>query len=118
MSKLILFDFECPSGHRHEALVKTSKKSVKCPVCGNPAKRQISAPRIDKSGMALMEGATPTSIDHFERLHRQQKAIEEKRERDHGDYGVQPGSSGGGSYRPPRDSDFAPVVADKLIERD
>lgn len=58
-------------------------------------------PRIDKLGMAVRSGATPTSIDAFERAHRQQKVIEERAEREHGDYGTAPGGDGGRSYAPP-----------------
>lgn len=42
--------------------------------------------------MALQDGATETSIAHFERIHQQQKAKEEKSMREHGDYGKAPGS--------------------------
>ena len=42
--------------------------------------------------MALQEWATETSLKHFERIHQQQKAKEEKSFRDHGDYGKAPGS--------------------------
>jgi hypothetical protein len=45
--------------------------------------------------MALASGATPTSIDHFERIHRERKAIEEKSFRNNGDYGTHAGSDGG-----------------------
>jgi hypothetical protein len=42
--------------------------------------------------MALQDGATETSLKHFERIHMQQKAKEEKSYREHGDYGKSPGS--------------------------
>lgn len=56
--------------------------------------------RIDRWGMALQPGATETSIAYFERAHKQRKAIEEKRFRDHGDYGSHPGSDGGAPLTP------------------
>lgn len=55
-------------------------------------------PRIDRMGMALGEGATPTAIDHFERVHKERRAIEEKRFKEHGDYGPMPGSDGGSGH--------------------
>lgn len=36
--------------------------------------------------------ASPESIDYFEKVHKQQKAIEERYEREHGDYGPRPGA--------------------------
>jgi len=56
-------------------------------------------------GMALQEGASPTSVDHFERLHKQRRAIEDRRHRDHGDYGPMAGSDGGSGY---------PVITDPV----
>jgi len=96
----MLFDFLCPSGHEFEELVYNTEYCYECPQCGLIGKRQLSVLRIDRSGMSLRSGATPTSIDHFDKLHRQQKAIEERAEREHGDYGVAPGGDGGRSYAP------------------
>lgn len=112
--KLLLFDFACSAcNHAFEELVYSEICSLPCPKCAAPAKRQIPTPRIDKTGMALLEGATPTSIDHFDRIHRERKAIEERKERDHGDYGVAPGSDGGGQSYAPLDLSRAQVVSSK-----
>lgn len=95
MSKLILFDFECPKCGIFEELVQPTEKSAQCPRCESPAPRIISPVKIDRLGMAVQEGASPTSIDYFERVHRQRKAIENKCYEAHGDYGSHAGSDGG-----------------------
>lgn len=93
MSKLILFDFGCTKcGHRFEEMAKPADYWSRCPQCGANARREISPVRIDRSRMAVTEGATPTSIDHFDRIHKQRKVIEEKSMRNHGDYGKAAGS--------------------------
>lgn len=103
MSKLLLFDFECPVHGLFEDLVKSSKKTTPCPQCKAPAIRQISPVKIDKIGMALQDGASPTSIDYFEHIHKQRKKIEDATFKEHGDYGSHPG---GGSGKPltPKDA--------------
>lgn len=95
MSKRLLFDFECPVHGQFEDLVKVSTKTLPCPQCSRTSARLFPAPRIDMIGMATGEGATPTAIDHFDRIHRERRAIEEKRFAEHGDYGPMPGSDGG-----------------------
>lgn len=48
MSKLLLFDFECPKGHLHEDLQAGSDNTpLVCPECGEPALRTISGTRLD-----------------------------------------------------------------------
>ena len=100
---MILFDFDCPTHGLFEELVNSAVKQIPCPRCGRTSERQLSAPHIDRLGMATQSGATPTSIDHFERVHRQRRAIEEKHHRTNGDYGPMAGSDGGGGY---------PVISD------
>ena len=93
MSKLMLFDFRCKAcDHEFEELVKPDVFRIQCPKCSETALRIISCPRIDKTAMAIQDGATETSLRHFERIHLQQKAKEEKSYREHGDYGKSPGS--------------------------
>lgn len=92
-SKLILFDFRCKQCKREfEELVKSDVFRIQCPKCNGTALRIISPIRIDKTALALTEGASPESLRHFERIHQQQKAKEEKSKREHGDYGKAPGS--------------------------
>lgn len=92
MSKLILFDFECPKGHLFEDLVRPQTVKIACPQHGLESRRVISPPRIAKLDMALSSSASPESISYFDKVHRQQKAIEEKRYNTHGDYGHGAGS--------------------------
>jgi|SRR5579871_1589853 len=91
----MMWDFECPKCGVFEELAQPSEKTAQCPRCQSAAPRIISPVRIDRWGMALQPGATETSIAYFDRAHRQRKAIEDKRFRDHGDYGAAPGSDGG-----------------------
>lgn len=92
MSKLILFDFECPSHGTFEELVNSQETETPCPECGLNAKRQLSAPRIGHMQMATSASASPESVAKWERAHRQQKAKEERSEREHGDYGKPAGA--------------------------
>lgn len=92
-----LYDFECEDGHVFEELVDLEYRRGCCATdawcsCGKPAKVLMPAPRIDRSRIALSASASPESIAHFDRVHRQRKAIEEKRFADHGDYGKSAGS--------------------------
>lgn len=90
-----MFDFLCDEHGLFEDLVQPAVHQAPCPTCGHNARRQISAVRIDKLGMATDSGATPTSIDYFERVHNERRRIEEKSYERHGDYGVHAGSDGG-----------------------
>jgi putative FmdB family regulatory protein len=89
----MLFDFQCQNCNLlFEELVKSSKKKAPCPKCQATAIRQISTPRIDRSAIALTKGASPESIAHFDRIHRERKAIEERTHAEHGDYGKSAGA--------------------------
>lgn len=98
MSKLMMFEFICPVHGLFEDLVKPTRKSIPCPQCGANARRQISAVRIDRLGMATQEGATPTSIDYFEKVHKERRAIEDRKYERNGDYGAEAGGDGGRGY--------------------
>lgn len=87
-----LYDFECPAGHVFEELVDGHFDWHLCPIHEAASKRLVPAPRIDRSSIALSASASPESIAHFDRVHRQRKAIEEKSMADHGDYGKAAGS--------------------------
>lgn len=93
-----MFDFECPTHGLFEDLVKASRKTLPCPICKANSRRQISAVHIDRLGMAVQEGATPTSVDYFEKVHRERRAIEERHHTEHGDYGSEAGGDGGRGY--------------------
>lgn len=93
MSKLMIFDFKCTKCDRiSEDLVNPGTYWTQCPHCLANAQRILSPVRIDKTRLALTNGASPESISHFDRIHRQRKAIEEKTMAEHGDYGPMPGS--------------------------
>lgn len=98
--KLILYDFECPVHGKFEDMVKSDIHQVPCPQCKAPASRLISPVKIDKLGMAVQDGASPTSIDYFERVHRQRKKIESATYEAHGDYGTHAGGDGGAPVTP------------------
>ena len=88
MAKLILFDFRCTKcGLVFEDLAKPVDYWSKCPTCKANARREITPVRINHTAMAVSDSASPASIEHFDRVHKQRKGIEEKRFRDHGDYG-------------------------------
>lgn len=92
MSK-VLYDWECPScGHTFEALASWDTRETTCPECMKTTKRVMPAPRIGLLQMGHRHDASPEAIDHFDKLHRQQRAIEERYEREHGDYGPAPGA--------------------------
>jgi len=95
-----MFDFECPVHGMFEDLVKPDIHQAPCPHCSAPALRQISPVKIDKIGMALQDGASPTSIDYFEHIHRQRKKIENAKYEAHGDYGTHAGGDGGTPVTP------------------
>ncbi len=87
----MFFDFECPI---HPGIVEGfvyPGDTVTCH-CGTQMTRLISPVRIDRTSIALTKGASPESIAHFDRVHRERKAIEEKRYAEHGDYGHGAGS--------------------------
>lgn len=91
--KLMFFDFKCRDcEHVFEGFVDSACRTTSCPLCSATADRQISPVRIDRSAIALTKGASPESIAHFDRVHRERKAIEEKRYATHGDYGHGAGS--------------------------
>lgn len=97
---MICFDFLCPTHGEFEELAKSDIKSLPCPKCSRTSVRQISAVRIDKSAMALQNGASPTAIDHFDRLHRERRVIEERSYKEHGDYGTHAGGGSGNTVTP------------------
>jgi putative FmdB family regulatory protein len=93
MSKLIMFDFECEMcGKRFEDLVPATWPAQNCPACGFQAKKLISPVRINKLDMAMSGSASPESVNYFDKVHRERKAIEDKKYHEHGDYGSAAGA--------------------------
>ena len=76
MSKLLMFDFECPQDHRFESLVHSGQLDTPCPTCGEQAKRLVSIPRISLEGYT---GDFPTAADAWARKHIEGTRIAEKR---------------------------------------
>lgn len=88
-----LYDFRCPQGHVTEALEKFETRTRPCLICDATAERVLLvAPKLDYGSMAQGESAGTTAIDKFERMHKQQRAKEEKSFAEHGDYGPRPGA--------------------------
>jgi len=88
LTKLMFFDFTCSGcSAQFEDMIDCSEKSTSCPECGATANRQVSPVRIDRTAIAMTKGASPESIAHFDRIHRQRRAIEDKAFERNGDYG-------------------------------
>jgi putative FmdB family regulatory protein len=85
MSKLILFEFQCPCCDLlFDDLVHPDVKTHVCPECQSPhAKRVLSAPHFDIR-MGLDPTGNPTMAAKWARQHEQARKVEKQRERDHG----------------------------------
>lgn len=89
---MILQDFRCPEGHVTEHRVTSDTLSMPCD-CGATAQRVfLTAPKLDYGHMAQGESAPTTAIDKFEKMHKQQRAKEERHFARNGDYGPAPGA--------------------------
>jgi hypothetical protein len=75
MSKLLLFDFECPDGHQFEELVSSEDRTCPCK-CGKVADRQISNVRLDWRAMGVDSGFA-TCADKWEKMQYQKSRQEE-----------------------------------------
>jgi putative FmdB family regulatory protein len=88
-----MFDFECAMcGKKFEDLVPSDWPAQNCPSCGFQADKQISPVKIGKLDMAMSESASPESLNYFDKVHKQRKAIEDKKYHEHGDYGAAAGA--------------------------
>lgn len=74
MSKLILFDFECPEGHVFEELIIPDNTTCECPRCGATAKRMISGTHLDPR-MGLTNDF-PTMARRWDKRTRQRAKID------------------------------------------
>lgn len=94
---MILHDFRCEDcGLETEHLIPREQKIEVCPDCNGISHRVILvAAKPDWAGLAQGENASPEAISRFERVHKQQKAKEDKSYAEHGDYGPAPGGAGG-----------------------
>ena len=75
MSKLIYFDFRCHNGHKMTLFVKSDVKVATCG-CGAPARRILSAAKIDCGGGR--DPDFPTAYDAWEKRQRGKVQDEKK----------------------------------------
>jgi len=101
---MILHDFKCEEcGEVEEHMCSSGDEMSICDACGGHS-HKIFLTTAKPHWLALAQGdnASPEAIDKFEKMHKQQKAKEEKSYDEHGDYGAAPGSSGGRDYGTPK----------------
>lgn len=93
MSKRI-YEFRCSTcAGVTERYIDESVTEIDCKHCGNAAHKAIcTPPRIDRLGIGASASASPESVDYFDKVHRQQRAIEERQVAEHGSRGAAPGS--------------------------
>jgi len=93
---MIIHDFRCNEcGAAEEHYVKSDVATETCSECGGTSSRVIlQAAKPHWSSLAQGRSASPEAIDKFEKMHKQQKAKEDKSYAEHGDYGPAPGASG------------------------
>lgn len=75
MSKLLLFDFECPDGHQFEELISSEERSAPCK-CGKEGVRQISNVRLDWRAMGV-DPDFSTCADKWAKMQEQKSRIEQ-----------------------------------------
>ena len=78
---LRLFDFQCDSGHRHEAMVQADEHNVMCPTCNKVAIRLLAAPRCQLEGCS---GDFPSAAIKWEKTREQKMRQERKHKEKHG----------------------------------
>jgi hypothetical protein len=71
-----LFDFLCEQGHTTEGLVDTEVSEITCKVCGEAAKRLISAPRVN---LEPFSGAFPGAYHAWNRKRAEKLAQDRKK---------------------------------------
>jgi len=64
---LVMNDFKCRNGHRHEALLPKGQKQTFCTVCGEVASVCLTAPRIKLEGWS---GSFPSAAMKWDRDHK------------------------------------------------
>jgi hypothetical protein len=79
-----VFEYECDDGHRQEEFVKPGTEEILCKVCGNAAKRVISAPR---SRLDPISGHFPSASSAWECRRNEKMATERRNKANHGTYG-------------------------------
>lgn len=72
---MILFDFSCECGNKFEALVSSKETEKNCPLCGQVAKRVISAVRCS---LDPTSGHFPGATEKWIKAREQKMALETK----------------------------------------
>ena len=72
---MILFDFSCECGNKFEALVSSKEAEKNCPLCGQVAKRVISAVRCS---LDPTSGHFPGATEKWVKAREQKMALETK----------------------------------------
>lgn len=91
----VVHDYKCDHCELYERdqFVRRSEMyEIPCPECGENMRILPCIPKIDWDALAMGESASPEAIAHFERKHKEQAKLEERRKLEHGDYGKTPGS--------------------------
>ena len=93
---MILHDFRCEDcGSVQEHYCHSDDRLAVCDACHGVSHRVIlQAAKPHWSSLAQGDSASPEAISRFERMHKKQKAKEDKTYAEHGDYGNAPGASG------------------------
>ena len=92
----LVFDYRCSAcGMLHkDKFVKSSEKELQpCDECkGTMTIVHTEACNLDWDSLAMGDSASPEAIRHFDKKRIDRAAKESKTYREHGDYGVRPGS--------------------------
>lgn len=72
---MIIVDFCCEQNHVLESFVSRETQEIDCPICGNVAKRIISAPRFILDGCS---GDFPTAADKWVKQREEKITLERK----------------------------------------
>jgi hypothetical protein len=100
---MIIHDYRCEECNQvEEHYVSQEDQLWICDECGGVSHRVIlQAAKPHWLSLAQGDSASPEAINKFEKMHKNQKAKEDKSYAEHGDYGTAPGSSGGRDYGTP-----------------
>lgn len=76
MSKRLLYDFICGSGHKNEHLVSPDTVALRCKECGLMASRAVSTPTIKLEGWSH---AFPSAAAKWDRQHTEAAKVARQR---------------------------------------
>lgn len=87
-----LYDFRCEPCRLTETEFAKYDEVRNCSQCGAAMHRLIGVPRISWLTQGAQKNASPEAIAHFDKIHRDRKAIEDKHYAENGDYGPAAGA--------------------------